>query len=516
MATYGFWKLAQEDPQHLALVTATGERVTAGDLLRESNRLVHGLRARGLRRGDTIAVMMNNERAMLEIYLAATQAGLYITPINSHLAAPEVAYIVTDCDAKAVFASPRTADACERAIESNNFPREGRFVTGVHPSFRAYEELKDGQSDSMPLDRSAGASMTYTSGTTGRPKGVRRPLAAAAPEDVAEPNALFLRLFGITPRDGGVHLVVSPLYHTAVLNFCTNHLHFGHTVVLMDKWTPESMLELIARHRVTTTHVVPTQFRRLLALEDDVRAGADLSSMRHAIHSAAPCPIDVKRRMLQWWGNVIYEYYAASEGGGTLATPEQWLAHPGTVGRAWPISKLRVAKDDGAECAPREVGTVYMSMGSHKFEYHKDNAKTASTWRGDFFTVGDAGYLDEEGYLYLCDRKHDMIISGGVNIYPAEIESVIVVHPKVRDVAVFGIPDDDWGEHVKAVVELAPGVKSAPEVADELLAFCQERLARFKCPRSIDFVDALPRDPNGKLYKRQLRDPYWVGRERAI
>jgi long-chain acyl-CoA synthetase len=516
MAKYGFWQLAQDEPQHLALVTAAGERVTAGDLLRESNRLVHGLRARGLRRGDTIAVMMNNERAMLEIYLAATQAGLYITPINSHLAAPEVGYIVTDCDAKAVFASPRTADACVRALESNDFPRDGRFVTGVHPSFHAYEELKDGQPEDMPLDRSAGASMTYTSGTTGRPKGVRRPLAAAAPEDVAEPNALFLRLFGITPRDGGVHLVVSPLYHTAVLNFCTNHLHFGHTVVLMDKWTPESMLELIARHRVTTTHVVPTQFRRLLALDDDVRAGADLSSMRHAIHSAAPCPVDVKRRMLQWWGNVIYEYYAASEGGGTLATPDQWLAHPGTVGKAWPISKIRVVRDDGAECAPREVGTVYMSMGSHKFEYHKDDAKTASTWRGDFFTVGDAGYLDEEGYLYLCDRKHDMIISGGVNIYSAEIESVIVVHPKVRDVAVFGIPDDDWGEHVKAVVELAPGVKSAPELADELLAFCHERLARFKCPRSIDFVDELPRDPNGKLYKRQLRDPYWVGRERAI
>ena len=516
MATYGFWKLAQEDPQHLALITAGGERVTAGDLLRESNRLVHGLRARGLRRGDTIAVMMNNEKAMLEIYLAATQAGLYITPINSHLAAPVVGYIVADCDAKVVFASPRTADACVQALESNNFPRDGRFVTGVHPSFRAYEELKDGQSDAMPPDRSAGASMTYTSGTTGRPKGVRRPLAAAAPEDVAEPNALFLRLFGITPRDEGVHLVVSPLYHTAVLNFCTNHLHFGHTVVLMDKWTPESMLELITRHRVTTTHVVPTQFRRLLALEDDVRAGADLSSMRHAIHSAAPCPVDVKRRMLQWWGNVIYEYYAASEGGGTLATPDEWLAHPGTVGKAWPISKIRVVRDDGAECAPREVGTVYMSMGSHKFEYHKDDAKTASTWRGDFFTVGDAGYLDEEGYLYLCDRKHDMIISGGVNIYSAEIESVIVVHPKVRDVEGFGIPDADGGEHVKAVVELAPGVKSAPELADELLAFCHERLARFKCPRSIDFVDSLPRDPNGKLYKRQLRDPYWVGRERAI
>jgi long-chain acyl-CoA synthetase len=516
MATYGFWKVAQDDPSHVAVISPTGQPVTAGELLGEANRVVHALRALGLRRGDTFAAMLTNETAMLELYLAATQAGLYITPLNSHLAAPEIAYIVSDCDARAVFASARTADACAQALDSIDFPRAARFATTEHAGFRPYAELKAGHPTSLPEDRTAGASMTYTSGTTGRPKGVRRPLAPVEPEAVAEPNALFLRLFGITPHDDGVHLVVSPLYHTAVLNFCTNHLHFGHTVVLMDKWTPEGTLELIARHRVTTTHMVPTQFRRLLAMSDAERALADVSSLRHVIHSAAPCPVDVKRRMLDWWGNVIFEYYAASEGGGTLATPEAWLKHPGTVGNAWPISKLRVVKDDGTECAPREVGTVYMSMGAHKFEYHKDKDKTASTWKGDFFTVGDAGYLDEEGFLYLCDRKNDMIISGGVNIYPAEIESVLVVHPKVRDVAVFGIPDDDWGEHVKAVVELAPGVAAGPALVDELLAFCKEQLAGFKCPKSIDFVAELPRDPNGKLYKRKLRDPYWAGRERAI
>ena len=516
MATLGFWKLAEDNPSHVALITPEGDRVTAGALLQEVNRVAHGLRQRGVRRGDTVAVMMTNEAATLELYLAATQVGLYITPINSHLAVPEVAYIVGDCDAKAVFASARTAESCGSALDSIGFPRDARFATAPAAGFRAYEELKAGQPGTSPEDRSAGASMTYTSGTTGRPKGVRRPLVPAPPESVAEANALFLRLFGIAPHDDGVHLVVSPLYHTAVLNFCTNHLHFGHTVVLMDKWTPEGTLEQIARQRVTTTHMVPTQFRRLLALSDPQRARADISSLRHVIHSAAPCPIDVKRRMIDWWGNVIYEYYAASEGGGTLATPEEWLKHPGTVGRAWPISKLRIAREDGTDCAPREVGTVYMSMGSHKFEYHKDRAKTASTWAGDFFTVGDAGYLDEEGYLYLCDRKHDMIISGGVNIYPAEIESAMVVHPKVRDVAVFGVPDDDWGEHVKAVVELAPGVAASPELAGELLEFCKQSLASFKCPRSIEFVDALPRDPNGKLYKRKLRDPYWEGRERAI
>src|SRR5579859_1987031 len=480
MATFGFWKLAQDDPAHVAVITPAGDAIKAGDLLAAANRVVHGLRALGLKRGDTIAAMTTNEAATLELYLAATQAGLYITPINSHLAPPEVAYIVRDCDAKAVFASPRTVDVCAQAVEGlETLPRNARFATAPHAGFRPYAELTAGQPSTLPTDRAAGASMTYTSGTTGQPKGVRRPLFPIEPEALAEPNAMFLRLFGITPHDAGVHLVVSPLYHTAVLNFTTNHLHFGHTVVLMDKWTPEGTLDLIKRHRVTTTHMVPTQFRRLLALPDDARAAADVSSLRHVIHSAAPCPVDVKRRMIEWWGNVIFEYYAASEGGGTLATPEEWMKHPGTVGRAWPISKLKVVKDDGVECAPREVGTVYMSMGAHKFEYHKDKDKTAKTWAGDFFTVGDAGYLDEEGYLYLCDRKNDMIISGGVNIYPAEIESVLVVHPKVRDVAVFGIPDDDWGELVKAVVEVAPGVETGPALADELLAFCKERLAGF-------------------------------------
>jgi long-chain acyl-CoA synthetase len=326
---------------------------------------------------------------------------------------------------------------------------------------------------------------------------------------------MFLTLFGIRPREG-VHLVVSPLYHTAVLNFCTNHLHFGHTVVLMDRWTPEDMLERVARHRVTNTHMVPTQFRRLLSLPAEVKQRADVSSLRHVIHSAAPCPVDVKRQMLDWWGDVIYEYYAASEGGGTLATPQDWRAHPGTVGKAWPISTLRVVRDDDRDCAPGEVGTVYMRMGPHRFEYHKDKQKTASTWRDEFFTVGDAGYLDAEGFLFLCDRKSDMIISGGVNVYPAEIEAVLHGHPAVADVAVFGVPDDDWGEQIKAVVETAPASPPGPALAEEILGYCRERLASFKCPKTIDFTAALPRDPNGKLYKRKLRDPYWAGRDRAI
>ena len=290
MGGYGFWRLAQEDPAHIAVIDAQGKEVSAGELLRGANQVVHGLRALGLRRGDSIAVMLTNEVPMLEVYLAATQAGLYMTPINSHLAAPEVAYILADSDAKAVFCNDRTGDACKLAVEEISFPAEARFATSPVAGFRPYADLKAGRPDTLPDDRKAGGPMTYTSGTTGKPKGVRRALPDMAPEPIAEINAMFLQLFGITPKDDGVHLVVSPLYHTAVLNFCTNHLHFGHTVVLMDKWTPEGTLERIERYRVTTSHMVPTQFRRLLALPDDVKKRFDPSvpAPRHPQRSALP------------------------------------------------------------------------------------------------------------------------------------------------------------------------------------------------------------------------------------
>jgi long-chain acyl-CoA synthetase len=516
MGSVGFWKLAQEEPSRVAVIGPDGTETTAGELLAAANQLVHGLRARGLQRGDTVAAVLGNEIAMLELFLATWQAGFYFTPVNAHLTAAEIAYILDDCDAKLVVAGPRAAEHASSAARATNRPL---FVTagaaGPKPPVLPYGALKTGRSTAMPEERAAGATMTYTSGTTGKPKGVRRPLSPASPDVIGEANARFLSLFGIVPHEG-VHLVVSPLYHTAVLNFCTNHLHFGHKVVLMEKWDASIVLECIARHRVVSTHMVPTQFVRLLALPEDTRREADVSSLRHVIHSAAPCPVDVKRRMLAWWGNVIYEYYAASEGGGTLATPEDWLAHPGTVGKAWPISKLHIARDDGSPCAPGEVGTVYMTMGSHRFEYHNDEKKTAQSFRDEFFTVGDAGYLDEEGFLFLCDRKSDMIISGGVNVYPAEIEAVLQGHPAIADVAVFGVPDDDWGEQIKAVVEPSASSAPSPALAEEILAYCREHLASFKVPKTLDFTTSLPRDPNGKLYKRKLRDPYWQGRDRAI
>jgi len=401
-------------------------------------------------------------------------------------------------------------------VESIGFPPGARFAVDQVPGFRSYLDIKNGQPATLPDDRIAGSVMNYTSGTTGRPKGVRRTLMELDPETMGSLYAMFLSMFGITPGDNGVHLTGSPLYHTAVLMFTGSSMHFGHTVVLMDKWTPEGGLQKIERYRVTTSHMVPTQFHRLLALPDEVRARYDVSSLRHVIHAAAPCPVDVKRRMLDWWGPVIYEYYAASEGGGALVTPEEWLRYPGTVGRAWPTSEVRILDDNGNQKAPGEVGTVYMALGVQDFEYHKDREKTDSSRREGFFTVGDVGYLNEEGYLFLCDRKIDMIISGGANIYPSEIEAVLLTHPKVADAAVFGIPDEDWGEQVKAAIEPGPGVIPDAELEKEIIAFCLERIAKFKCPRSIDFVAEMPRDPNGKLYKRKLRDPYWEGRTRAI
>jgi long-chain acyl-CoA synthetase len=387
---------------------------------------------------------------------------------------------------------------------------------GTVPGFEPLGALGDDGSDGRPFPRTHGAPMLYTSGTSGRPKGVRRPLTGADPDDAAATAAWFFHLFGLAPFDGHVHLCGSPLYHTAVLNFAAISVQLGHPVVLMDGWDPEQALRLIERHRVTHTHTVPTQFRRMLALPGAVRARYDTSSLRAVIHSAAPCPPEVKRQMIAWLGPVIVEYYAATEGGGTLITSPEWLRKPGSVGLPWAGSQVRVLDRAGQEVAPGRPGLVYMKMGSSSFSYHRDEEKTRAARAGDLFTVGDIGYLDEDGYLFLCDRSSDVIISGGVNIYPAEIEAELSGHPAVADAAVFGIPHDDWGEEVKAVVEPVAGAQPGPALTDELLAFLAGRVARFKLPRTIDYTAQLPRDPNGKLYKRRLRDPYWAGRERAI
>jgi long-chain acyl-CoA synthetase len=516
MAEHGFWNHAEQEPEALALVLPDGSTRTRGELLAACHRIVHGLRALGLGKGDCVAAVLPNDAALLELYLAVTQAGMYLVPINWHLAAPEIAYIVGDSEAQVLVADARFAETVTRAADELGFPADRRFAVGAISGFRPYDELGAGQPGTLPADRSAGAVMNYTSGTTGRPKGVRRKLPPLDPDTAATLLTGFFAMFGIKPGDGNVHLCGSPLYHTAVLVFASTSLHYGHAVVVMEKWTPESCLEAIERWRVTTSHMVPTQFHRLLALPDSVRRRYDVSSVRCMVHAAAPCPPDVKRRMIEWWGPAISEYYAATEGGGTLVGAEEWMQKPGTVGRAWSGAEIKIFDDEGNELPAGEVGTVYMKLGMADFEYYKDGDKTRKNRIGPYFTVGDIGVLDEDGYLFLRDRKADMIISGGANIYPAEIESVFLTHPKVGDVAVFGIPHEEWGEQVKAVVEPASGIEASPALEAELLAYCADKLAKFKTPKSIDFTNELPRDPNGKLYKRKLRDPYWAGRERSI
>jgi long-chain acyl-CoA synthetase len=513
MAELGFWSLAQQSPDTLALVDPNEREWTRGELLAESNQIAHGLRAMGLEGGDCVAVVLENSAEFLQLHLAITQIGMYMTPVNNHLTGPEIAYIVQDSGAKVFIGSERFADACLAARREVDLPADRCFSVGSLDGFRSLDTLKSGQPTTLPEDRAAGQVMNYTSGTTGKPKGVRRALAPISPDLVATLTTGFLGMFGLQPEDDNVHICGSPLYHTAVLVFSSSSLHLGHAVVLMDKWQPEEMLRLIEKYRVTQSHMVPTQFNRLLKLPDDVRAKYDVSSLRAMIHAAAPCPVETKWKMLNWWGDSIYEYYAATEGGGTLVTPQEWRTYPGTVGKAWTNSDVKIYDDDANELPPNTVGTVYMLLGQADFEYKDAKKKTKDNRIGNYFTVGDVGELNEEGYLFLRDRKTDMIISGGANIYPAEIESELIQHPKVADVAVFGIPNDDWGEEIKAVIQPAEGVGGDQALTDEIFAWSKDRLAKMKTPRSIDYVDELPRDPNGKLYKRKLRDPYWEGRQ---
>src|SRR5215471_8492192 len=487
MSPANFWAFSAAHPDLIAIVDADGRTTTQAELLAGVNQLSHGLRALGLRHGDSIAAMLPNSREAMELYLAMQQIGVYLTPINFHLVGPEIAYILTDCEAKAFVVHERYADVARAAVEETGFPADKVFTVGSVPGFASFADLKAGQPTSLPEDRELGLIMNYTSGTTGRPKGVRRTLPATQINE----SELGAALGGYkVSRDetDNVHLLACPWYHTAPMVMVAPSMHLGHTVVIMDRFVPEHALELIDRHKVTITHLVPTQFVRLLGLPDEQRAPYDTSSLRHVIHGAAPCSPDVKRRMIEWLGPVLDEYYASTEGvGGTIIFSDEWLAKPGSVGKARNNTRLAIMDDEGNLLPPGEVGTVYSTTtGREPFEYYKDPEKTAKSRRGEWRTVGDMGFLDEDGYLFLSDRKADMIISGGVNIYPAEIESVLITHPKVADVAVFGIPNTEWGEEVKAVVELLPNKRDDDPntVRAELLEFLQAKVARYKLPKS--------------------------------
>jgi len=531
MNSPGLWNIAREQPTLTAVVGPDGESLNYAELAARADRYARGLHSLGLRAGDTLAVMLPNGVDLISVYFAATQIGLYVVPVNWHLVGAEVAYLLADSEAKVFVAhqrfdavaveaveTVRAAAAAETGTETGteNGTAPATFAVGEVSGFRPLAELGADEPAGRPDDRTLGAPMVYTSGTTGRPKGVRRALTGADPDEMPAAGRWFFGIFGLDPFDGHVHLCCSPLYHTAVLNVATLSIQHGHPTVLMDRFDAEEMLRLIDRHRVTYSHMVPTQFSRLLTIPEDVRDRYDLSSLRNMIHGAAPCPAEVKRQMLKWWGPVVTEYYAATEGGGTTITATEWLERPGSVGKAWPGSVVRILDDDGHDLPVQTPGLVYLRMGTSTFEYHGDKEKTQAARVGDLFTLGDVGYLDDEGYLYLCDRKSDLIITGGVNVYPAEIEGELASHPAVADVAVFGIPHPEWGEEIKAVVQPAEGVQPGEELAAELIEFARRRLAGFKVPRTIDFTEELPRDPNGKLYKRRLRDPYWQAAERAV
>jgi long-chain acyl-CoA synthetase len=516
VADIGFWTGAPSHDDRIAVVDASGAELTFGELYAKQNRTANALRALSLAAGDCVAALLWNQSQFLELALASAQIGTYFLPINWHLTAPEVAHILTDAEARALLADERVGSTAVAAADQADLGHSGRLAVGNIEGFRAYESFTSDQPATRPSNPTAGETMLYTSGTTGRPKGIRRALSGADPEAMLDPVINFAsQTFGI-PFGEGVQLVTGPMYHATPGNLATLGLHLGHTLVLMDKWEPERTLELIERHRVTYLHVVPTMFARLLALPEATKKRYDTSSLRSVVHGAAPCPIDVKMQMIDWWGPVINEYYGSSEGGGAFVGTEDWLKRPGTVGQPWPGSTIRIFDVSGAECPPNEPGEVYIKMPGFDFEYHNAPEKTRASTRDGFFTVGDVGYLDDEGFLFLSGRSAELIISGGVNIYPAEIEGCLCGHPAVADVAVIGVPNPEWGEEVRAVVELHEGVEPSAELAEDLIAHCRGGLARFKVPRSVDFRGQLPRTDTGKLVKRLLRDEYWSVTGRSL
>jgi acyl-coenzyme A synthetase/AMP-(fatty) acid ligase len=514
--------IAQKHPDRTALVYGHGEHtVSYGELEKRSRRIAHLLRGLGLAPGDCLAAYVANDDVFFDLFWACHRVGLFFTPVNWHLQRDEIQYIVENSDAKVLVAHARFAAVA--AEVSRAAPRLIRSlsVAGEIPGFAPLEDALAGIPEDLGLDgQLEGSVMLYSSGTTGRPKGVRRPLSGKPAGDpgVALATTVLLHLFGITENDR--YLTPAPLYHAAPLTFTSAQMRLGSTSVVMRRFDPEEALRLIHEHQITASQWVPTHFRRLLQLPPEVRQRYDVSSLRVAIHAAAPCPIPLKEAMIEWWGDAIVEYYAGTEGGGTLIRAKDWLTHKGSVGRHWANGKVHVLDEDGSEIeAPGREGAIYFEAPPEqaaRFQYYKDAEKTAKTYRGHLFTIGDIGYLDEEGFLYLTDRQSNMIISGGVNIYPQETENHLVMHPKVHDVAVIGVPSEEMGEEVKAVVVPAPDVVPGPALESELVAFCRDGIAHYKCPRSIDFVDALPRTETGKMAKRLLRDRYWQGHQSRL
>jgi len=511
-------KYASLHPDRPAVVMAgSGKTISYAELEARSNRLAHLLRKRGLGRLDHYSIYMENHSRYVECCAAGERSGHYYTCVNSYLTAEELAYILNNSQSKVLITSQAKRDVALGALPMCPGVELCLIVDGPGAGDKVLnlEQATAGLPSTPIADECLGTAMLYSSGTTGRPKGILRPLPANPP---AQPLPLFDFLVGLWRyRENMIYLSPAPLYHSAPQGAVGLTIRMGGTAVIMERFDPERYLALVEKHRVSHSQLVPTMFSRLLKLPEAARREHDLSSLEIAIHAAAPCPVQVKEQMIEWWGPIIHEYYGATEGlGFTACNSQEWLAHRGTVGRVL-LGKLHVLDDAMNERPPGTPGTLWFETAT-PFEYFNDPAKTAEARSADgrMSTVGDVGYVDGDGYLYLTDRATFMIISGGVNIYPQETENLLITHPKVADAAVFGVPNADLGEEVKAVVQLMPEVDPSPAVAEELIAFCGRHLARQKVPRSVDFEPELPRLPTGKLYKRLLRDRYWGNKTSRI
>lgn len=493
-----------------AVLIDTGETLTYARLEENSVRLAHVLHDAGLRPGDVVALLTDNDLRGFEVYWAALRSGLYITSINHHLSPDEVAYIVNDSGARALVASAAKADLAAAVAQQVPEVVLRLAFAGDIGGYGSYDEVLSSASP-VPFEHQPhGMAMLYSSGTTGRPKGVRPQLPNGQITEVRDPmTALLGSYFGF--GENTVYLSPAPLYHAAPLRWSAGVQGYGGTVLIAKKFDAESCLRTIQEYRVTHAQFVPTMFVRMLQLPAEVRARYDISSLRLAVHAAAPCPVDVKQKMIDWWGPILVEYYGATEGNGmTITDSKTWLTKPGTLGKA-AIGVLHVCDDEGNELAPGEIGNIYVERDSQVFSYHNDPDKTRAAQhpRHPYWTtLGDVGYLDEDGYLFLTDRKAFMIISGGVNIYPQETENALALHPAVFDVAVIGVPDAEMGESVAAFVQPAEGVTPSPELAEELITFVKSRVASYKAPRIVRFVDSLPRTETGKLVKGVLKQQF--------
>ncbi|HEY1752564.1 MAG TPA: AMP-binding protein [Caulobacteraceae bacterium] len=497
---------AQLQPDRVAIYDYTGQDRTFGQLNANANRVARLLRGAGLKAGDAVALACSNRAEFCDVLFGALRAGLRLTPVNWHLTGEEIGYVVHDCEAKAFFADVRIAAAARTALAQCPGLALQVAIGGPIEGFADYD------AGLAPLDGSdiegpeRGYTMLYTSGTTGRPKGVFKP------------GVVYGAFNAEADRTRDVYLCTGPAYHAAPLagNVRAPLLN-GLPVVFLDKWDSEEVLRLIERHRVTNSHLVPIMFQRLLALPPEVRRRYDLSSLRAINHGAAPCPPEVKRAMIEWLGPVLREYYAGSEGGaGFHVTSEEWLTKPGTVGKRPSPEAARIVGDAGDECPVGVAGTIYMKVPATGFQYFKDAKKTEASRLGDYFTLGDIGYLDEDDYLFLTGRSAETIIAGGVNIYPQEVDNELIKHPAVEDSCTIGVPHDEYGEEVRAVIQLKAGHQAGDALRAEILAYAAANLARFKVPRGLDFVAELPRSAAGKVLRNRVREPYWAGRARQI